>query len=60
MFSRGLEIFFMFNMHPTVYACLIHVRFILTKSTIVNHIALAGPARPADKHHLAEKKKNAD
>ena len=43
MFSSGLEIFSTFNVHHPVLPYLLFT------------IALAGPVRPADKRHLAEK-----
>ena len=56
MFSSGLEIFSTFNIHLPVNGCPFHVCFNLTKSTTVNYITLAGPVRPANTSHLAEKK----
>ena len=54
MFSSGLEMFSTFNIYHPVYGSPFHVRFNL--SPLLLTIALAGPVRPADKRHLAEKK----
>ena len=55
MFSSRLEIFSTFNIYHPVHGFPFHVRFNLTKSTIVDH-RFGRPVRPADKRHLAEKK----
>ena len=52
IFSSGLEIFFTFNIHHPVYGFQL---FNLTNPLLIT-IVLAGPVRPTDKRHLAEKK----
>ena len=57
MFSSGLEIFSKFNIHRPVNGFPVHVRFNLTKSTIVNHRFGRSSTSMPDKKYADNKKR---